>query len=133
LIAYWRGHIPVSVSDAVVSQTDLLASMATLVGVPLPQGQSFDSENVLPALMGQSEHGRDVLVEADVRQRTAIRMGRWKLLDFNLPGSAPQAAGKNCELFDLEVDPSETTNVAARHPEVVADLWGKLQQIRGRA
>ena len=115
LIAYWRGHIPVSVSDAVVSQTDMLASMATLAGAPLPQGERFDSENVLPALMGQSEHGRDVLLEADVRQRTAIRVGRWKLLDLDLPGADAKAAGKNCELYDLEVDPGETTNMATRH------------------
>ncbi len=129
-IAYWRGHIPVGVSDAVISQTDLLASMASLAGVALPQGQRFDSENVLPALMGQSEHGRDVLVEADVRQRTAIRQGRWKLCDFDLPGTSPEKAGKNLELYDLEVDPSETTNVLALHPEVVTQLLAKLQQIR---
>jgi arylsulfatase A-like enzyme len=96
----------------------------------LPQGQTFDSENVLPALLGQSEHGRDVLIEADVRQRTAIRRGRWKLLDLDIPGTPPQAAGKNCELYDLEADPDETTNVAVQHPEVVAELWGRLQKIR---
>ena len=130
LIAVWRGHIPVGVSDAVVSQTDLLASMTALAGVPLPQGQTFDSENVLPALLGQSEHGRDVLIEADVRQRTAIRRGRWKLLDLDMPGTSPHAAGKNCELYDLEADPGETTNAAAQHPEVVAELWSRLQKIR---
>jgi arylsulfatase A-like enzyme len=133
MIAYWRGHIPVGVSDAVISQTDLLVSMAALVGVPLPQGQAFDSENVLPAFMGQSEHGRDVLVEADVRQRTAIRKGRWKLLDMDLPGRSVGTAGINCELYDLEADPSEATNVAAQHPEVVAELWGRLERIRGGA
>ena len=132
-IAYWRGHIPVGVSNAVISQTDLLASVASLAGVALPQGQRFDSENVLPALMGQSEHGREVLVEADVRQRTAIRQGRWKLCDFDMPGTAVEKAGKNLELYDLEVDPSESTNVVVRHPEVVTELWAKLQQIRSNA
>jgi arylsulfatase A-like enzyme len=133
LIAFWRGHIPVGVSDAVVSQTDLLASMASLAGVALPAGERFDSENVLPALLGQSEQGRDVLVEADVRQRTAIRVGKWKLLDMNLPGAQGVAAGKNCELYDLEADPSEMSDVAAQHADVVADLWAKLKQIRERS
>jgi arylsulfatase A-like enzyme len=132
LIAFWRGHIPVGVSDAIVSQTDLLASMAALAGAAVPKGQKFDSENVLPALLGQSEHGRDVLVEADVRQRTAIRVGKWKLLDMNLPGAQGVAAGKNCELYDLAADPSETRDVAAEHADVVADLWAKLEKIRNR-
>lgn len=130
MIAYWRGKIPVGVSDAVVSQTDMLASMAALAGAQLPKGERFDSENVLPALMGQSEHGRNVLIEADVRQRTAIRVGRWKLLDLDLPGADAKKAGKNCELYDLEVDPGETTNVAAQHAEVVTELWDRLQKIR---
>jgi arylsulfatase A-like enzyme len=133
LIAFWRGHIPVGVSDAVVSQTDLLASMAALAGVALPDKQKFDSENVLPVLLGQSEHGRDVLVEADVRQRTAIRVGKWKLLDMNLPGAQAGPAGKNCELYDLETDPGETTDVAGQHADVVAALWDKLEKLRKRA
>jgi arylsulfatase A-like enzyme len=133
LIAYWRGHIPVGVSDAVVSQTDMLASLSALAGAPLQHGERFDSQNVLPALMGQSEHGRDVLIEADVRQRTAIRVGRWKLLDLDLPGAVAQTAGKNCELYDLEVDPGETTNVAVQHAEVVAELWDRLQKVRAEA
>jgi arylsulfatase len=84
-------------------------------------------------LLGQSEHGRDVLVEADVRQRTAIRVGKWKLLDMNLPGAQAGPAGKNCELYDLETDPGETTDVAGQHADVVADMWDKLEKIRKRA
>jgi arylsulfatase A-like enzyme len=129
-IAFWRGHIPTGVSDAVISQTDLLASIAAFAGVALPQGSSFDSQNVLPALVGKSEHGRDILVEADVFQRTAIREGRWKLLDADKPAKHSPAAGKNCELYDLVVDPGETNNIAAKHPDVVEDMWAKLQQIR---
>ena len=129
-ITYWHNHIPAGVSNALISQTDLLASMAALVGASLPRGSSFDSENMLPALLGQSAQGRDILIEADARQRTAIREGRWKLLDLDLPGSPPRPIGKNCELYDLLTDPGETTNVAAQNPDVVNELMDKLQQIR---
>jgi len=129
-IAYWRGHIPVGVSSALISQTDMLASLAMLAGVPLPQGQRFDSEDVLPALMGRSEHGRDILIEADVFQRNAIREGRWKLLDLDRPGRPPLPPGKNRELYDLLTDPAETTDVAAQNPDVVKELMDKLEQIR---
>ena len=137
-IAYWRNRIPAGVSSALISQTDLLASFAALAGISVPHGASFDSQNMLPALMGQSENGRDVLVEADVLQRTAIRRGRWKLLDLNKPGldkaDAPAPRDEaNCELYDLLSDPAETTNVAAEHPDVVKALMDKLKQIRGGA
>ena len=132
-IVYWRGHVAEGVSDAVISQTDMLATLTALAGASLPQGQRFDSENVLPALMGGSSRGREILIEADVVQRTAIRAGRWKLLDLNKPGAGPGASGTNCELYDLESDPGETANVAAQNPEAVKDLMAKLIAIRQRA
>jgi arylsulfatase A-like enzyme len=128
-ITYWRNRIPAGVSDAVVSQTDLLASLTALAGVSLPSGSSFDSLNTLPVLMGQSKHGRGILIEADAWQRTAIREGKWKLLDLNKPGSPSHAAETNFELYDLVSDPGETTNVASQHPDVVQQLTSKLQQI----
>jgi arylsulfatase A-like enzyme len=71
-------------------------------------------------------------------QRTAIRRGRWKLLDLNKPdldkaGAPAPRDESNCELYDLLADPGETTNVAAGHPDVVKALMDKLKQIRGGA
>jgi len=129
-IATWRGNISAGVSDAPISQTDLLASLTAVAGVVLPQPSAFDSQNLMPVLLGQSEHGRDVLIEADVFQRTAIRQGRWKMLDLDKPGAAPRSTGTNCELYDLVADAGESVNVAAQHPDVVEELWGRLQKIR---
>jgi arylsulfatase A-like enzyme len=137
-IAYWRNRISTGVSNALISQTDLLASLAALAGVTVPTHTAVDSQNMLPVLTGQSESGRDVLIEADVFQRTAIRRGRWKLLDLNKPdlgkaGAPPHLDEPNCELYDLLTDPGETMNVAAQHPDVVKALMDKLGQIRGGA
>ncbi len=129
-IAYWRNQIPVGVTSALISQVDMLASLTALAGVTLPQGPRFDSENLLPVIMGHSEHGRNILVEADVFQRTAIRVERWKLLDLDMPGKAAASIGMHCELYDLLTDPGETTDLAGRHPEIVAELMGKLREIR---
>ena len=52
LIAFWRGHIPVGVSDAVVSQTDLLASMASLAGVALPNGEKVQQRECTAGAAG---------------------------------------------------------------------------------
>ena len=90
-ITHWRGHIKPGVSDALVSQLDLLRSLAVLVGEPVPEGGGPDSLNELPALLGQTTKGRQTLVEeADV---LAIRDGQWKLIDRSQrPGAHPRPA-----------------------------------------
>jgi len=128
-IAYWKGQIPAGVSSAVLSQTDMLATLAAVAGVDVPHATDFDSQNLRAVLMGVSEQGRTTLVEADAVQRTAIREGRWKLLDLTRPGSATQ--GKR-ELYDLEADPGETRDVAAENPAVAERLMALLNRIRAR-
>ncbi len=60
----WPGQIkPGTTSNALISQVDLLASLAALVGQELPDDAGPDSANVLPALLGTSSKGRDQLVE----------------------------------------------------------------------
>lgn len=59
-IVRWPGTVPSNtVSDALVVQTDMLASFAALAGQPLPTDAGPDSENILPALLGQSATGRE--------------------------------------------------------------------------
>ena len=56
--------------------------------------------------------------------RGAIRRGDWKLVwRTPLPAKA--------ELFDLKQDPGETRNVAAEHPEVVAELQKRIGDLAG--
>lgn len=47
-----------------------------------------------------------------------LRKGKWKYIEY---------AGFEPELFDLQSDPDETTNVAAEHPEVVVTLAATLR------
>lgn len=145
LLAHWPGTIRPGVSKALMSQVDLLASLAALVRQPVPRGEAMDSVNVLPALLGRSEVGVGFLVEeASV---LAIREGQWKLIDRSQrpgihpapwdPGDAAKEvrdAGEiplaELELYDLASDPRERTNVAREHPERVERLRKKLRLIR---
>ena len=70
-ITYWQGHINPGVSDAVVSQVDLLSSVATLVDSEI---RGEDSQELLDVFMGKSDQGRsDLILEATTR--TALRKG----------------------------------------------------------
>lgn len=128
-IARWPGRIKPGVSEALVCQVDLLASCAALAGAEPPTGAGPDSVNVLPALLGESQTGREQLVEH--AGRLALRRGTWKLVPGggNRPAQA-KPAGKGPELHDLENDLGETANVASDHPDQVKKLGAELNRIR---
>jgi arylsulfatase A-like enzyme len=123
-----------STSDALLCQIDFLASFAALTGERLPEGAGPDSLNTLPALLGESRHGREHLVQQ--AGALAVRRGPWKLIE---PSKGP-AVSKNVnievgnapkvQLYNLSEDLSEQNNVAEQNPQRVAELTELLQKIR---
>jgi arylsulfatase A-like enzyme len=130
----WPGTVAPAVSDAMVSQVDLLASFASLTGQKLPADTAPDSIDVLPAILGRSKQGRSHIVEH--ANALSLIEGDWKViqphagpkrnLTGNEIGNDPDA-----QLFNLKEDISEKNNLAARYPEKVAELLARLAQIRG--
>ncbi len=80
----WPGRVRPGLSDALVNQVDLLASLASLFGQTLRDGSAPDSFDVLPALLGDSRTGRDHSVHHS--GRLALREGSWKYIPA---GSGP--------------------------------------------
>jgi len=121
-------------SDALVNQVDLLASLASLTGQLPREGSAPDSFDVLPALLGDSRRGRDHSVHHS--GRLALREGSWKYI----PAGSGQAVMTNTatetgeapvdQLYDLDHDLGETTNLAAQHPERFKAMAARLQSIR---
>ncbi|MBN2448897.1 MAG: arylsulfatase [Lentisphaeria bacterium] len=126
----WPARVKPGQTDAIVTQVDLLASFAALTDQPLAAADGPDSLNVLLALLGESATGREYVVEH--AGGLALRRGQWKYIE---PGGGRRAnpergGGPKPQLFDLAVDPGETTNLADRHPERVQELAALLQTIR---
>lgn len=123
-------------SAALVSQIDLFASLASLTGARLDEHAAPDSFDILPALLGRSRRGRDHLVEH--AGSLSLISGRWK---YVAPGKGPKI-NKNTntelgndpepQLYDLEADPGEQRNLAARHPQRVREMAQMLERIRQR-
>lgn len=120
-IASWPGRIKPGVSSALVGQVDFTASIAALLSRDILPGGAPDSVNVLPALLGDSPRGRDSLVEHDATL-LALRRGKWKYIPREKPGAD--------ELYDLESDPGETTNIAQANRAIVERMKQELEQIR---
>ena len=120
MIVAWPGRVkPGTESCALVSQTDFARSLATIVGVEVPEGACGDSRDMAYVLMGESEKGRDSLVEQPAWGAWGYRKGPWKLIDTAEP-----------QLYFLDDDPGERNNLASENPEKLAELRRELAEIR---
>jgi arylsulfatase A-like enzyme len=122
----WPQRVRPGQSDALVCQVDLLASFAALTGQKLDEAAGPDSIDVLPALLGEAPTGRASLVE----NGNGLRIGIWKFIQGAGQGKMKAGAPAVVQLYNLADDPSETTNLAARQPERVAEMAAVLQRIR---
>lgn len=146
LLARWPGKIaPGSTSDHTVCLSDVMATCAAVVGTDLPQQAAEDSYNILPTLLGKRTDGpvRQYTLHQTISLALAIRRGPWKYLDhkgsggndyrqgrlrrYALPDTAPDAPG---QLYNLEKDPGETTNLYHKRPDIVKELKAKLEEFK---
>lgn len=151
----WPGRIPAGTSsDALCSTMDLLPTVAGLIGADPPE-RPIDGRDILPLLTSDAPTPHEVMYCYNHRELHAVRDQRWKLhvphpyrtLNGRAGGTAGRpvrydAAKTGLELYDLQNDPGETTDVAAEHPEIVerllthaeaarADLGDKLTKREG--
>jgi len=142
-ITRWKGRIDPGVSDELVCTIDLAASLAALAEQPLPDDACLDSYNVLGALLGEDDaKGRDHLVQQDNGNNGTfgLRVGPWKLHNYkkksarNVVVEAQLTNTKvpEFQLFNLEKDPAEKTNVIDEYPEVASRLKRQLAAIIGQ-
>jgi arylsulfatase A-like enzyme len=135
-IVRWPGMVKPGVSDALVSQVDLLASFAALTHQKLMPGDAPDSRNMLDALLGKTTQGRDTYVEQNNGSVLAFIKDGWKYIE---PHKGPALLkGVNIEsglstlpqLYNLKTDKEEKSNVAKEHPDRVKQMAEELKQVR---
>lgn len=129
-VVRWPGRVKPGTSKALVSQVDLLASLAALVGERTPVATAPDSRNHLAALLGDDPAGRESLIEH--AGGLALRRGKWKFIPAsdgprkNVPTDTELGNDRAPQLYDLDADPGETRNLAAEHPEIAERLRREL-------
>jgi arylsulfatase A-like enzyme len=133
-VARWPGHIkPGSVCDQTICLNGLLATAAEMTGQALPANAGEDSFSFLPALLGQKPGEPMPYMLNRGNDRMGVRQGPWKLVTppkfwATEEGVQDLLDGKlgKCELYDLDEDLAEKTNLAAQHPEKVEELKALL-------
>lgn len=161
MIARWPGKIPAgSTSDMLMSNVDLLATMAALTGYELKENDGPDSFNMLPAITGNSKKQiRDhIIICPSHKSHLSIRKDNWVYIPAQNGGGfggkkigthtfggaavfqlthqvnsdienakvkpdAPQG-----QLYNLEKDPYQTTNLYNKYPKMVKKLAKLLDE-----
>lgn len=144
-IARWPGRIPAGTTCREPAMTiDLLPTIARLIDAPTPNHHTIDGLDIWPLLANTSDaqSPHDALYfYYHANDLEAIRSGKWKLIlphkwasliqpgENGMPGKFKQMSC-SLELYDLESDPNETTDVAAAHPDVVEMMQGFAERAR---
>ncbi len=134
-IVRWPQQIQSGESDALISQVDFLSSFARLTDQTLLQNDAPDSIDLLSALTGESQKGREHLVQEAIGEHLSLRMGDWKYI---VPGAGAKImAGKNIEtgrdpdpqLYRLSDDVGEQDNMASDYPDVLKTMMGLMETL----
>jgi arylsulfatase len=123
-VAVWPGHIPAGRAiGAPTGFEDWLPTLLDLTGLAdrIPEG--LDGTSLKPALLGEGPAAEERMLYRELTEGKwqAAVDGRWKAIRRAAGAKRPDEPGA-VELYDLSVDPAETTNVAERHPQVVKRL-----------
>jgi len=136
----WTGTIEAGATcDTPITSVDFLPTCAALTKTALPDSQPIDGADFSPLLTGSNIEERAIFWHYPLYLQgrgltidlpdggtyswrgfpsTALRRGPWKLIEFHEDNSIA--------LYNLVDDPSETTNLAATHPELAQQLRQEL-------
>lgn len=144
-VARWPGKIKPGARCAnTTCLTDLLATAAEILGVSLPDNAGEDSVSMLPVLLDPgTPPAREATVHHSINGSFSIRQGRWKLefcagsggWSYPKPGEAEKLGLPPIQLYDVNDDTGEKTNVCAQHPDVVERLTALMEKyiLEGRS
>ncbi|VAX27062.1 Arylsulfatase [hydrothermal vent metagenome] len=117
-IISWTSVLPKNeVYDSPVISFDILATMLDVVNIKAREKTQLDGVNLLPYLLGNKKERPHKTLFWRENITAAVRDGDWKLIRF---------PDKPAELYNLSQDISEVNDLAAREPEKVKELYGKL-------
>jgi arylsulfatase A len=128
-----------STSAQTINLVDTLATLAAIIGAPLPapdQGAE-DSVDVSSSWLSDAAvPARRAMITVSEDGVFAIRRGKWKWIEgepapkVKAMAKPPRVGEHRPRLIDLEQDPGEAGDLSALHPQVVAELKALLEQCR---
>ncbi len=136
IVSYPQRVREATISDALIGQIDIYASMAELLGYELTNDEAGDSRQMLSTMLGEEEDGRVYLLEEAFSY--AYRKGDWKYIKpvsdtqpYNWIKQRGIEDGNSTQeqLYNIKDDPQERHNVADKYPKIVKKLRNELDNI----
>ncbi|MDA7666490.1 arylsulfatase [bacterium] len=139
-IARWPGQVQQgSMSEQTICFTDVLATLASITGYERKPNEGPDSYDFSDVLLGNRNEEKPVRPHLAMRSGSGfmtMRVGDWKLIDglgsggFSKPRRIkPEEGEAPGQLYNLKEDLGETTNLYAKHPEIVERLRKTLAEV----
>ncbi|WP_299802353.1 arylsulfatase, partial [uncultured Carboxylicivirga sp.] len=122
MIASWPRKIkPGTSTNHVSAFWDVLPTLCEVAGEPIPE--YTDGISMLPTLTGSGKQKKHDVLYWELGRKQAVRMGRWKGIRTN----SNTELGK-LELYDLQTDIAEKTNLAEKYPDIVVQIEKVMQE-----
>lgn len=106
----------------IAAAIDLLPTLTAMAGIPFSPAKKPDGLNLLPLLFEENPPWKDRLIFSYWNNKTSVRNQRYRLDAAN-------------QLYDMEADPGQTTNITQSQPEMARQLikskedW--IQEVKG--
>jgi arylsulfatase A-like enzyme len=132
----WPGKIPAGKTcNELTTTMDLLPTFARLAGTKPPSNRIIDGKDIWPLMSGEkaAKTPHEAFYYYQVDQLHAVRSGEWKLhlpLKMKRRNWGKGTPDSPLQLYDLQDDIGETTNVADKHPDVVKRLLALAEKAR---
>lgn len=132
-IVNWKGVVkPNTISELPSAFWDFLPTVCDLAEIDAPK--DIDGVSLLPTFLGNNEQQEQhtyLYWEWQTRKRPyyeALRVGKWKFFRIT---PKKKGAKSYFELYDLQLDPSESNNLVSQHPELIERFIPYLEEARG--
>jgi arylsulfatase A-like enzyme len=140
-IVHYPNRVKPGVSDALMTQVDIYASIADFMGIELLNDEAIDSQAHIGAWFGEDKTARTMIVEESAT--LGIRDGDWKYIrpmkngnkrvKYLMERKRTEAGTSDiAQLFNLTRDPREQVDLATQYPEKVVELEAKLKAIEAK-
>ena len=141
-IIKWPGQIEAgSVSDEVISQVDIMATLAKITEITLPENAAPDSYDLTPVIKGETYESplRAATIHNTYDSKWGIRQGDWLYISSSTGGHrTPPEEFKKIRgytdfetpeiLFNMKEDPEQRVNLYKKHPDKVKEMENLLQK-----
>ncbi|MDO5104268.1 sulfatase-like hydrolase/transferase [Capnocytophaga sp.] len=136
-IVSWKGKLKKQDSKTLISQTDFISSMASMLNTHYDKHQAIDSEDQWLAWTGKKQQGRTHIIQEAIRNTLSIVKGNYKYIEPSQStmktawetgietGFSPKP-----QLYNLKNDPKEQNNITTTLPSITKELKEELEKVK---